>query len=123
MKNANKHADKKVLESNVSARIKEIAVQHGFRLPQSQEEVALFEETYAHLIQKANLNPPPLKEMLALANKLNRLDQSIVKHQATTPIDHRYAMAARNGQEITSEIEARMEEALRKVKLEKKNNE
>lgn len=123
MKNADKHNDKASLEGNISARIKEIAVEHGLRLPQTQEEVALFEERYAHEIQKANFNRPLLKDMLAIAKQVNASDESIVITQTSTPVEHRYAMAARNGKEITSEIEGRMEEALRKVKSKKKTDE
>ncbi len=123
MKNANNHTDKTLIESIISARIKEIAVEHGLRLPQTQGEVALFEERYAHEIQKANLNPPPLKDILMLAKQIDASDESIVTPQSSAPVEHRYAMAARNGKEITSEIEDRMEEALRKVKSENKIDE
>lgn len=123
MKNADKHMDKTLIDDSISERIKEIAVEHGLRLPQTQEEVALFEKCYAHEIQKANLNPPPLKDILALAKHINASDESIVSSQASVPVEHRYAMAARNGKEITSEIEDRMEEALRKIKSEKKTDE
>jgi len=123
MKNADKHTDKTLLEINISTRIKEIAVEHGLQLPQTQEEVALFEERYTHEIQKANINPPPLKVILALAKQIDTSDESIVTSQVGDPIEYRYAMAARNGKEITSEIEERMEEALGKVKSEKKTDE
>lgn len=123
MKNLDKHTDKALLESNISARIKEIAVEHGLRLPQTQEEVALFEKHYASEIQKANVSLPPLKDILALAKQINASDESIVTPQASAPVEHHYAMAARSGKEITSEIEGRMDEALRKVKSEKKTNE
>jgi len=123
MKDSDKHIDNTLIESILSARIKKIAVQHGLRLPQTQEEVSLFEERFAHEIQKASLDPPPFKDILSLAKQANAADESIVTPLICTPVEHRYAMAARNGKEITSEIEDRMEVALKKVKSEKKIDE
>jgi len=123
MKNSDKHTDDKLLENTISARIKEIAVEYGLQSPLTQEEVALFEKQYASEIHKLNLTPPSLKDILSLAKTINASDKSVVIDQTSEAVDNRYAMAARNGREIKPEIEDRMEEALRKMKSEKKTDE
>lgn len=123
MKNADKQFDHTFLEGKISAKIKEIAVENGLRSPVTQEEVALFEERFAQEIQKANLNPPPIDEILALAGHIKASDKPVLTPKASAPAEHPYAMAARNGKEITSEIEDLMEEELRKVKSKKKIDE
>lgn len=123
MKNHDKHIGTTSMENTISKRLKEIAVEHGLSLPQTREEVALFEERFANEMQHANINRPSLDDLLLLTKKIKSSNESVVFHQDRKPADERYAMAARNGKKITSEIEQRMEKALDKVKSKNKINE
>ena len=118
-----KDADNNLHEKEISRGIRAIAVQKGLRLPQTPAEVALFEERFARDIDQANRNPPPLTAILELAATINNLDELVVVPLQAEPVDPRYGMAARGGKTITSDIDAKLDEAVLRVTSEKKSDE
>lgn len=118
-----KEMDKTSHEAETSSVIKTIAVERGLRLPETAEEVALFEERFAREIALASQNPPSLKDMLTLAASINDSDELVVKPKPIESVDDRYAMAARGGKAISPATLTRLDEAIQRVKSEKKPDE
>jgi hypothetical protein len=103
-----------------SDRLKEIAVQKGLRIPQTEEEVRIFEEEFDADIREAKARPAPnLKTLLAQARSLSSSSEA-----ASVPIEapslfSELALAARNGLNISDEVSLRMDAAIEKLSQKK----
>lgn len=99
-------------EDAVSRSLCIAAARLGLRTPQTAEEVAVFEEQFASEILTANARLPHLSQVTERAKQLRA---SGIDLQPVAPVESsesRLQMAARNGGEISPQIEERMNEAL-----------
>jgi hypothetical protein len=99
-----------------SDRLKEIAVQKGLRIPQTEEEVRIFEEAFAADIREAKARSiPNLKTLLAQARSLSSSPKAAsVPFEASAPSSE-LALAARNSLDISDEVSQRMDAAIEKL--------
>ncbi len=99
-------------EDAVSRSLRIAAVRLGLRTPQTAEEVAAFEEQFASDIQTANARLPHLSKVTERAKQLRTLGIDLQPAEPVVSSESRLQMAARNGGEISPEIEKRMNETL-----------
>lgn len=117
MKKTHNNVVTSLFDKEITILLKEIAVEHGVKTPQTIEEVKIFEKTYASEIQAAKQSTPDLKSVLALAKKVNESDAPIAN-----PIDQNHKgygllMAARNGDGITHETDSKLDAAILKKRM------
>ena len=111
-----------ITDQELSILINEIATERGLRIPQTAEEVRIFENIFSTEINAAKQPKQDLKSILSLAQKLNDSDAPIFCPIEEVKPDEKYQIAARNGKIISKETEAKMDKALKKIQ-EKSNNE
>lgn len=99
-------------EDAVSRSLCIAAVRLGLRTPQTADEVAAFEEQFASDIQTANARLPHLSKVAERAKQLRTSGIDLQPAEPVESIESRLQMAARNGGEISPEIEERMDRAL-----------
>jgi hypothetical protein len=99
-------------EDAVSRSLCIAAVRLGLRTPQTAEEVAAFEEQFAADIQTANARSPHLSKVTERARQLRTSGTDLQPAELVESSESRLQMAARNGGEVSPEIEERMNEAL-----------
>lgn len=108
-------------EGEITARIRELAVERGLSLPETEEEVEIYERLFAEEIaQFRRETPPSLESVLAMAQSIQENGTVVLRCAESEPMVDEYALAARNGNEITVEIKARMDKALEKAKRDRK---
>lgn len=96
--------------------LRKIAVAHGAAIPTTPEEVDLFEEVFSDEIKAASRKIPSLQDTLNLAKKARSSAQSILNEVTDDDIGDKYRMAARNGTDISTDIENIMNAAIKKKK-------
>ena len=109
-------------DHELSDRLIEIATELGLSIPQTANEVEIFEEKFATEIRQANMQIPDLKKVLALAEELETSNKQILAAKKVTLVDEKYQMAARNGKNLSEETHSKIDKVLKKHK-EKLNSE
>src|SRR5688572_10346675 len=92
-------------EDAVSRSLCIAAVRLGLRTPQTAEEVAAFEEQFASDIQAASARLQHLSKVTERAKQLRTSGIDLQPAELVESSESRLQMAARNGDEISPEIE------------------
>jgi len=109
-------------EGEITTRIRELAVERGLSLPETEEEVEIYERLFAEEIaQFRRKTPPSLGSVLTMAKGIQKNDTVVLRRAKSEPMIDEYALAARSGNQITDEIRARMDEALEKAKRDRES--
>lgn len=109
-------------EAEINKILLEIAVERGLAIPQTCEEVAIFEKTFAGEIREASKRLPDLMETLALAERLNSSNGLDLTFQEPLRVSGKYHMAARNGNNISEEALSKIDKALKDAKEKDNDN-
>jgi hypothetical protein len=107
-------------EAEVSRALRLEAVRRGLRLPETPEEIAIFEVQFSDEILEAGKNLPSLESVCARAKGVRSAGLTLIEDMSPVDVEPSLAMAARNGADIPSKVEEQMRLALAEAKGRKK---
>ena len=101
-----------VSSADVTAALREIGVKAGLVLPETPEEVEIFEASNnAELSPSETPSIPDLNQVLARSRRVRESGEPLLKPNPTTYPDSDMAMAARNGAGLSEESIRIMDES------------
>ena len=103
-------------EASYDSLLREIAVENGYQIPKTSEEVRIFEEKYSEEIAVLNKEKPSLHEILEKGRKYSKEKMPVEIINSASSVDGKYLMVARQGKDITEETEKLMDEAIESLK-------
>ena len=121
MKKTDKRNITSITDADFNSLLHKIAVREGIQLPETPDEISHFEEFFADEIRTANLYRPSLDSILQTAKRIKRSNAPVFSPVEEIAVNSTYAMAARNGRDITFETESLMDQALQKAKEKRKD--
>jgi hypothetical protein len=121
MKKNDKRNLTSITDTEYNSLLHKIAVYEGIQLPETPEEMNHFEEIFADEIRTANLYRPSLDSILQTAKRVKGNKAFVFTPIEEAAVNPTYAMAARNGRDITPETESLMEQILQKAKEKRKD--